>query len=99
MISAPTNKKGTPAPRIAEKNNAAEVTLATWVMSVQIKLSVETLTRSLPEVSDAKAIVPKVLNAYWTTPNTQRGNNRMSSTSPRSPADTAPPAIVTSTPL
>src|SRR2546430_13815809 len=99
MISEPTNKKGTPAPRIPEKNNAAEVTLATWVISVQIKLSFETTTRALPEVSDANAIVPNVLNAYWTSPKTQSGNSRMSRTKPRSPADTAPPAIVTSKPL
>src|SRR5260221_560477 len=66
-------------------------------MSVQIKLSFETTTRASPEFNDANAIVPNVLNAYWTSPNTQRGNNRMSRTKPRSPADTAPPAIVTST--
>src|SRR5216684_1798867 len=71
---------------------AAAVTLATWVISVQIKLSCDTTTRGLPATKELKATVPKVLNAYWTMPKTQRGNRRTSRTSPRSLASRVPPA-------
>src|SRR5438132_8108320 len=81
---------------MVEDNRAADVTFATCVIKLQIKLSCVTVARPLPDHSDVKAIVPNVLRAYWTNPNTQSGKSKRSNTRPRSPADTAPPASVKS---